>query len=283
MQSIDERISKLIKYVRDNYGDERWSAFIKGKGIIAGMDPDVLEKEFFNYGLPRSTRMFREYVASTFSQYVLPRLQEKGYMRILSMPCANGEEVFSLAMLVQEANNQDTKHDFYANIDGFDVSETQIDKARTGALSIRRVRIKQFEEYVEAGYLRQVNSKFPEPNLFVQPHITSMCEFFVHNILTQDVLPGYDVIYCMNLFLHMTSEARETALENLTLNMQQGALLIVDYPYKGIPSRLRLYGREKVQFGIQKEANEFYAFLHEKDLGLKRISTTPLHNVYEKV
>ena len=283
MLTIDKKIIKLIRHVEENYGKEMWRAFIKGKGIITGMDPDALAKEFFNYGLPRSTRMFREYISVTFGNYILPQLKEKGYMKFLSMPCANGEEAFTLAMLVQEANDNDKSHDFYANIDGFDVSESQIDKARTGALSIRRFRIKQFEEYVEAGYLKQVNSKFPEPNLLVQPHVSSMCEFFVHNLLTQEVPTGYDVIYCMNLFVHMTTEAREAALENLTINMQQGALLIVDDPYKGVPPRPRLYGREKEQYGMQKEMNEFYTTLHERDLGLKRVSENPFHNVYEKV
>ena len=34
---------------------------------------------------------------------------------------------------------------------------------------------------------------------------------------------------------------------------------------------------------LKKEMNEFYTTLHERDLGLKRVSENPFHNVYEKV
>ncbi len=123
-------------------------------------------------------------------------------------------------------------------------------------------------------------------NFVVNPHVVRMCDFYVQDIIREEVPFGFDVIYCLNLFVYLTDEGKDSALFNLTKNMVSGSLLIVDEPYS-VPApdfrgRPRYNARTEAQFGWKADLNELYESLHQRDFGLRKISTNPKHNVYEK-
>ncbi|MBS3121723.1 hypothetical protein J4434_02470 [Candidatus Woesearchaeota archaeon] len=272
MQTLDE----LIKHVKRYYAEGTWEGFVKSRPPIVNANPEKLAKEFVEEGLSRRTRLFREYIESTFNRFVLPKISDAYDARILSMPCANGEEAFTLAIIALEAGLR------YFKIDGRDISEEHINQALRGETWLQKRRIEQLADYIEKGYFTSTNAKFPYPNFFVDQSVKNKCEFYVHDILSDEILGGYEVTYCLNLLIHLSETGRDIALWNLTKNMRQGDLLILDEPYE-IPAAFdgRMYGQVYEQFGWKKAFNDFLANLEAKeDLKLRKIGED---NVYEKM
>ncbi|MBI4453100.1 hypothetical protein HY636_00485 [Candidatus Woesearchaeota archaeon] len=273
-----ETLEELIKYVKRNYAEGTWEEFVKSRPPVVNSNPDRLAKEFIEEGLARRTRLFREYIKFTFKNYALPKIDDIYDARILSLPCANGEEAFTLAVTALEAGLRHFK------IEGRDISEEHINHALRGETWLQKRRIEQLADYIEKGYFSSTTAKYPDPNFFVGRAVQNKCEFYVHDILSHEIPDGYEVTYCLNLLIHLSETGRDTALWNLTKNMRQGDLLILDEPYE-VPAAInalnsRMYGQVYEQFGWKKAFNDFLANMEAKeDLKLRKLGED---NVYEK-
>lgn len=272
MQTLEE----LIKHVKRNYAEGTWEEFVKHRPPIVGANPQKLFREFVEEGLFRRTRLFREHIEYTFKKFVLPKVNDVYDARILSLPCANGEEAFTLAITALEAGLRHFK------IEGRDISEEHINQALRGETWLQKRRIESLAEYIDKGYFSSTTAKFPDPNFFVNKAVKNKCEFYVHDILSDEILEGYEVIYCLNLLVCLSETGRDIVLWNITKNMRQGDLLILDEPYE-IPAAFdgRRYGEVYEQFGWKKVFNDFLAGMEaKKDLKLRKISED---NVYERM
>jgi len=129
-------------------------------------------------------------------------------LHILCLACATGEEAWSLAMALGEAGLG--AHDFL--IEAFDLSETALEKARTGVYASRAFRSPLAEawrerwcEAVAGGYrirdeLRH-NVRFEQANL-MSPR-------------WMDGLPPAHLIFCRNVLIYFSQEARGRMLDRL--------------------------------------------------------------------
>jgi chemotaxis methyl-accepting protein methylase len=291
MQPIDDFRQFLERY----YSQDVCNAFSPSEKDRS-LSLDALAKKFFSQ-LPTRTRMFREYVTDTFNKYVLPKIREKTMPRVLSLPCSNGEEVYTLAMLGLD-------NDIYLRVEGMDVNHNLIDIAESGKLSLPWDKVKKLSEPVKKGYLRRQNNF---PNVIINPHVKDRCGFQVCDILTQQVscdTEAYDAVYCLNLFCYLSEFGREEAVQNLLVNMEEGTLLIVDEPYWVPPpntraGQARYNGKDEQLYGWKLDLNRFLETLpvekedndrncrgfslRSRGFGLRRISMGNSSNVYEKI
>jgi len=195
------------------------------------------------------------------------------------MPCATGDEAFSLAILAHQNSMP------YVKIDGRDWRQSMIENAVVCSYFLPEKRIQDLLPYIDAGYFKVDRNRKNRQNFYsvtVDQDIRQKCEFHVHDFLKQELREGYDVVYCLGLLKHLTNEGRGLTIYNLTLNMRKGDLLVVDKNFT-IQSNTRGMRRaDKDHLRWQQEFNNFVSELHSLDYGLNRIST-PKHNVYEKV
>jgi len=203
------------------------------------------------------------------------------------MPCSNGEEAYTLAI-------HGLENDLYLEVVGMDVNPSLIDVAYQGKIHIPTARFKNINPWVEAGYVRTIPKSsrackdLSAANIKMAQFVMDRCEFSTFDILEKPLEEKFDAIYCLNLFRYLTDEGKETALDNLIQGLDQGSLLIVDQPYYVLPPSTRpglprYNGKNEALYGWKVDLNEFYATLHEQDLGLKKVSKFDTHNVYEKV
>ena len=139
-------------------------------------------------------------------------------LRILSIPCSTGEEPYSVAMTL--LNSPLSSQQF--TIEGMDISETALTKARKGRYgqnsfrSHDRVEHRQFFEVKENDYQ-------------LCPSIRQQVQFRAKNILSpwSPHHPPYDVIFCRHLLIYLDEVARSkvlTTLERLLVN--EGLLFV---------------------------------------------------------
>jgi len=127
----------------------------------------------------------------------------RGPVRILSLPCARGEEPYSIAMSLLMAGFTQF------SVDAIDVSEQFIETARKGVYGPYSFRGKKPEEL--AGYVRPKGDRFQ-----VVDFVRDRVRFAQGNVLHGVPWPGtYDFIFCRNLLIYLTPSARESAMNHL--------------------------------------------------------------------
>jgi chemotaxis protein methyltransferase WspC len=165
--------------------------------------------------------------------------------RILSLPCASGEEPYSLAIALREAQVPAAGW----TIHGIDVSARLLERARAGRYG--ELSFRQTAPEVRERYFRPVEGGWE-----LLPAVRDSVRFRQGNLLHPDLLAGeapYDLVFCRNLFIYLHPEARRQALANLERVLCADGLLCLghaepldpgDTRFEGVPPEgLFLYRR----------------------------------------
>lgn len=140
-------------------------------------------------------------------------------LRVLSIPCASGEEPYSIAIALHEAGRPNS------HIDAVDISQRLLDRAQRGvfgANSFRGPAPFDLRPYFEEG---------PQGRT-ISPTIRSMVRFQRGNLLDERLLadrPPCDAIFCRNLLIYLTDAARRKALAALMRLLQPDGVLFVGH------------------------------------------------------
>jgi chemotaxis protein methyltransferase WspC len=138
--------------------------------------------------------------------------------RILSVPCAAGEEPYSMAMALADA--------------GIAPERYQIDAIDLSAAAIRRARAALYKRYAFRGAELAFRDRYftEDDGAFVLgDEIRSKVRFSQGNLLSLDVDANarrYDVIFCRNLLIYFDDQAIGRAAQVLSALLADGGLLL---------------------------------------------------------
>ena len=169
------------------------------------------------------TWFFRDPAAwQLIEQRVIPDLlaaREGGNIRVWVVGCATGEEVYTLAMLLQERMQQ------IANAPSVSIFATDIDEdalafARAGlypdsiAEQMSPERLRRFFTHVQGSYR-------------VQKQLREMVMFAVHNVIQDPPFSRIDLVSCRNLLIYLTRNAQAKVLDLLHFALRpEGYMLL---------------------------------------------------------
>ena len=156
------------------------------------------------------TEMFRDplFYASLRNE-ILPVLATKPFIRIWHAGCSTGEEVYSMAILLKEANLLH-KSLMYAT----DINHIVLNTAKKGVFPLRIMKQysenyresggkKDFSDYYTANYgLAKFNEDLSEKMVFSQ-----------HNLVSDSSFNEFDLILCRNVLIYFDKELQERALK----------------------------------------------------------------------
>jgi chemotaxis protein methyltransferase WspC len=140
-------------------------------------------------------------------------------LRLLSLPCASGEEPYSIAMALQDAGVPANRY----RVHGIDVSQRQIGRARTGLYgksSFRGADLSFRDRYFtsEAGQHR------------VNDAIRAQVELHHRSLFAADLaLPveAFDIVWCRNLLIYFDRPTQDAAVQVLSRLLAADGLLFV--------------------------------------------------------
>lgn len=142
-------------------------------------------------------------------------------LRVLSVPCAAGEEPYSIAIALEEAGLSADRR----RIDAVDISVPLLEQARRGFFSSNALRGSS-PEFIARWFRRT-----PE-GLQIVETIRRCVHFHWGNLLDPRLLvdePRYDVIFCRNVLIYFNSASRAAALANLDRLLVDDGVLIVGH------------------------------------------------------
>lgn len=142
-------------------------------------------------------------------------------VRILSLPCASGEEAWSIAAVLSGAGLSPRE----ATVDAVDVSPRLVETARRGVYGPGSLRAPD-----AAGRLGAVHR--PDGGTGVSPSLRPYVRFLVGNALefeAEPPLPCYDAIFCRNLLIYLTPEARQRVTLLADGMLRPGGLMVLGH------------------------------------------------------
>ena len=141
-------------------------------------------------------------------------------VRVLSVPCAGGEEPYSLAMLLARAGIPPAQ----CRIDAFDLSHAAIARARAGRFT--RNAFRGDDQGLRARFFTEDGDDHvigPEPRAYVA--------FAQANLFDVDpaVTGTYDLVFCRNLLIYFDPATQQRAAARLAALLADDGLLLAGY------------------------------------------------------
>jgi chemotaxis protein methyltransferase CheR len=165
-------------------------------------DQDAMERLLLDLSV-NVTAMFRDpqfYVM--FRNKVIPLLRTYPFIRIWHAGCSTGEEVYSTAILLEEAGLYDR-----ARIYATDINEVVLHQARRGIFPLDRMQ-EYTENYIKAGGTRSFSEYYTakyDGALFDQRLVRNVV-FAQHNLVTDRSFSEFHVIFCRNVLIYFDKE-----------------------------------------------------------------------------
>jgi chemotaxis protein methyltransferase CheR len=161
-------------------------------------DPACMERLLLDLSI-NVTAMFRDptfYVR--FREKVVPSLRTYPFTRIWVAGCSTGEEIYSLAILLQEAEVYDRTR-IYAT----DINESVLDRAQAGVFPLDKMR-EYTQNYIKAGGQRAFSEYYLAKYDGAQFSAGSSRNvvFAQHNLVSDRSFNDFNVIVCRNVMIY---------------------------------------------------------------------------------
>jgi chemotaxis protein methyltransferase CheR len=145
------------------------------------------------------TAMFRDpsfYLA--FRNHAVPLLRTYPFIRVWHAGCSTGEEVYSMAILLQEEGLYDR-----ARIYATDMNETVLRRARAGIFPLERMQ-EYTENYIRAGGRRSFSEYYTAGygGALFTPALLKNVVFAQHNLVTDRSFSEFNAILCRNVLIY---------------------------------------------------------------------------------
>jgi len=152
------------------------------------------------------TSMFRDpefYL--TFRQKIVPMLKTYPTVRIWHAGCSTGEEVYSMAILLQEEGLY-RKCVIYAT----DISHELLRKAREGIFPLATMQ-EYTSNYMRAGGKHEFSDYYTAhyDNVIFHPSLKTNVVFAEHNLATDGSFNEFHVILCRNVMIYFNKSLQE--------------------------------------------------------------------------
>ncbi len=152
---------------------------------------------------------------------VVPAIRAQGRVAAWSAGCASGEEVHSLALVLEEEGLL-SRSRLYAT----DINEGLVERARSGFLPI--VRLSQdTERYQRAGGTRSLSDWYTAryDAALLRSGLRRNTVFACHNLANDASFLEFDLVLCRNVLIYFDAPSRIRALARLHESLRVGGFL----------------------------------------------------------
>ena len=236
--SLKRRINRL-------YSLDKFPSFAEFRFRIR-KDEDYL-KRFVEEITVNVTEMFRDpSFYKVLRKEVLPVLATYPLIRIWHAGCSTGEEVYSMAILLQEANLLH-KSLLYAT----DINPDVLERAKTGIFPLSQMKLHS-ENYIEGGGTNDFSSYYTtryDKAKFDKKLGTKMI-FATHNLVSDRSFNEFQLIMCRNVMIYFDKDLQDRVLQLFDQSLEQLGFLALgskeSLRFSPIASGYKQIGKEKI-------------------------------------
>ena len=193
------------------------------------------------------TELFRDPMFyKVLREDIVPQLATKPFIRIWHAGCSTGEEVYSMAILLQEAGLLN-KSLLYAT----DINPVVLEVAKKGIFPLRMM--KQYSEnYIASGGKKDFSHYYTANYGFAKfgEDLVSKMVFSQHNLVSDRSFNEFDLILCRNVLIYFDKELQERALELFDDSLAKLGYLALGtketIKFSSIQSRFKQHNKDKI-------------------------------------
>src|SRR5438067_1933828 len=201
--------------------------YAEGLSTISGLlekvlhDSDCMERLLLDLSITTKA-MFRDpsfYAA--FRQKVVPLLRTYPFARIWHAGCSTGEEVYSMAILLQEEGLYER-----CRIYATDINEAVLQRAKDGIFAVATMQ-ENTSNYIAAGGKGTFSGYYTaryDYALF-RPSLRENVVFAQHNLVTDASFNHFNVIFCRNVLIYFNNRLQERVQELFLNSMEMFGIL----------------------------------------------------------
>ncbi len=171
------------------------------------------------------------------------------FLKILSIGCANGEETYSLGILLNEYFEKEIVC-IKPYVLGIDYDFNSIVQARIGVYDEQKL------EYVPSNLLKYFE-KLDNKKFIVNNKIKKMVVFRLEDIFKSDIKKYWDIIFCRNMLIYLNLQAQEKLLKKIyELCINDGYLVLGKSETLPASSR-KLFNTVNIKERIYKKRSDY--------------------------
>lgn len=213
-QGLESAVQRRMEMLGLRSRNQYWDSLRRRSDELQGLVEELVVSETWFFREKESLQAFVEQAEHWASRSTAGRP-----LRILSVPCATGEEPLSIAMALMEAGWSPERFHIVAS----DISRRNLERAAAGV----------FDEYSFRGGDLAYRSRYfhASGNAFrASDPLMSTLRFEHGNLVAPDFLagePSFDFVFCRNLFIYLSPEARRDALQSVLRQVRDGGGVFV--------------------------------------------------------
>jgi len=215
---LDSRINELVKVFSLNSVDELYALYLKD------ITPDM-KAVLVNISTNNETYFFRDVKPFTLlSRVVLPEVLTNfpnEEIKIWSSACSSGQEAYSMLMSIR--NTADDASFNRCRIDGSDISEKALEKAKSGIYNGLEI-----QRGLPAALIIKYFSQLNDDSWSIDTTLKAKTNFFEFNLFT-GVYPQekYHIIFCRNILIYQDNENKGKILNSIYNSLKKDGILVL--------------------------------------------------------
>jgi chemotaxis protein methyltransferase CheR len=168
-------------------------------------DPAMMEKLLLDLSINVSAMYRDPTFYRAFREKVVPVLRTYPYVRLWHAGCSTGEEVYSMAILLEEEGLYDR-----ARIYATDINEVVLQTAKNGIYPVEKMQ-EYTQNYLRAGGTRAFSDYYVakyDAAIF-NSALTRNVVFSQHNLVTDRSFAEFNVILCRNVMIYFDRKLQD--------------------------------------------------------------------------
>lgn len=236
--SLSRRVNRLMSL-------DKFPSFAEFRYKVKS-DPNYLTR-FVEQITVNVTEMFRDPLFYKFiREKILPDLATKPFIRIWHAGCSTGEEVYSIAILLKEANLLQ-KSLIYAT----DINPDVLERARKGVFPLAYM--KQYSEnYILSGGKMDFSSYYTAKydRVIFDEQLRKKMIFATHNLVSDSSFNEFQIIFCRNVLIYFDRDLQDRVLKLFDASLDQLGYLALGsketLKFSVINENYKQLGKEKI-------------------------------------
>lgn len=168
-------------------------------------DPSMMEKLLLDLSINVSSMYRDPLFYKAFREQVLPVLRTYPFIRIWHAGCSTGEEVYSMAILLEEEGLY-SRSRIYAT----DINEVVLQSAKSGIYPLEKMK-EYTENYLRAGGAHAFSDYYTAKydGAIFNNALTRNVVFSQHNLVTDRSFAEFHVILCRNVMIYFDRKLQD--------------------------------------------------------------------------
>lgn len=171
--------------------------------------------EFINYITINVSEFFRnpqQWVV--LERDIIPIIKRKNFIRVWSAACSNGEEPYSLSLLLRKYIDS-TRFTIIAS----DIDAGALERAQLGVYAAKSI------ENVPAEFLKYFDKK--NGMYIVKEEIKENISFVKHDLILDEYFSNIDLLLCRNVIIYFNEDTKEMVFNKLSKSLNPGGILFI--------------------------------------------------------